>query len=119
MRRLLARREIIDHLLRDAAVAVVGPPMARLAAQSRPATDDLLRPLVAELDPAARRYFVEELEDGVAALYFDGVTATVTAVQVSNLGGEGGSSRLPDTKRGLGHPPNRWPMAGSRTDLGA
>lgn len=88
VRRLVARPEVVDCLLRSAAVAVVGPALARLAAAPCHDADDLLRPLVAELDPAARRYFVEELEDGVAALYFDGVTSTVTAVQVSDLGEE-------------------------------
>jgi len=88
VRRLLARPETVDRLLRDAALAAVGPGMARLAAEPRPAGDDLLRPLVAELDPAARRFFEEELEDGASALSFDGVTAAVTAVRVADLGEE-------------------------------
>ncbi len=88
VRRLLARPELVDRLLRSAAVGVVGPALAQLAAAPRHDADDLLRPLVAELDPVARRYFVEELEDGVVALSFDGVTATVTPVEVADLGEE-------------------------------
>jgi hypothetical protein len=39
--------------------------------------DELLGPIFAELEPDARAYFTEELEDGVRVYYFDGYNATV------------------------------------------
>jgi hypothetical protein len=38
---------------------------------------ELLEPIFADLEPDARAYFTQELEDGVSAYYRDGYGATV------------------------------------------
>jgi hypothetical protein len=47
--------------------------------------DELLGPIFAELEPDARAYFTEELEDGVRVYYFDGYNATVEGASVARI----------------------------------
>jgi len=49
----------------------------------------VLQPLVAELEPAAQAYFTEELEDGVTVYSFDGYAATIKQVRMTEVGQEG------------------------------
>ncbi len=46
---------------------------------------ELLGPIFAELEPATRAYFTEELEDGVSEYYFDGYGATVERASVARI----------------------------------
>ena len=46
---------------------------------------ELLEPIFADLEPDARTYFAEELEDGVSAYYFDGHGATVEGASVAEI----------------------------------
>jgi hypothetical protein len=47
--------------------------------------EELLEPIFAELEPDARAYFTEELEDGPSAEYFDGYDASVERVSVAQI----------------------------------
>jgi hypothetical protein len=46
---------------------------------------ELLGPIFADLEPAARAYFTEELEDAASAYYFDGHGATVKRASVTEI----------------------------------
>jgi hypothetical protein len=45
----------------------------------------LLQPLVAELEPAVQAYFTEELEDGATVYSFDGYAATIKQVRMTEV----------------------------------
>ena len=78
--RLLAQPELVDRLLRCRAVEVARQAGKALEAEygwGEISEDELLGPIFAELEPDARAYFTEELEDGASAYYFDGHDATV------------------------------------------
>jgi hypothetical protein len=45
----------------------------------------VLQPIIAELEPAVQAYFTEELEDGATVYYVDGCEATVTQFSVAEL----------------------------------
>jgi hypothetical protein len=85
---LLDRPDILGRLLRGAATAALARAAASFHADETASgtADSLLGPLVADLSPAARRHFTEDLEDGAAALYFDGVVARVTDIRMDELG---------------------------------
>jgi hypothetical protein len=46
---------------------------------------ELLSPIFAELEPDVQAYFIEELEDGVSAYYFDGCGATVKSARITEI----------------------------------
>jgi hypothetical protein len=88
MERLLAQPELVERLLRCRAVEA-----ARRAAKAleveygwvRSSEDELLGPIFADLEPDARAYFTEELEDGVSVYYFDSYDATVERASVARI----------------------------------
>jgi hypothetical protein len=86
--RLLAQPELVDRLLRCRAVEVARQAGKALEAEygwDEISEDELLGPIFAELEPDARAYFTEELEDGVSAYYFDGYDATVDRASVARI----------------------------------
>jgi hypothetical protein len=46
---------------------------------------ELLGPIFAELEPDARAYFTEELEDGASVYYFGGYDATVERASIVQI----------------------------------
>jgi hypothetical protein len=90
--RLLAQPELLDRLLRRRAVQVARQAGKALEAEygwGEISEDGLLEPIFAGLEPDARAYFTEELEDGVSVYYFDGYDATVERVSVAEIDEEG------------------------------
>ena len=86
--RLLAQPELVDRLLRCRAVEVAKQAWKALEAEygwGEISEDELLGPIFAELEPDARAYFTEELEDGISAYYFDGYDATVERASVAEI----------------------------------
>jgi hypothetical protein len=72
LRGLLVRPEALRQLVRAVAVDALAPTIKLLEAEygwGRISDQQLLRPIIAELDPAAQAYFTEELEDGASAYY--------------------------------------------------
>jgi hypothetical protein len=88
MELLLAQPEIVDRLLRCRTVEVARQAVKRLGVEygwGGISEDELLGPIFAELEPDARAYFTEELEDGVSVYYFDGYDATVERASVAQI----------------------------------
>jgi hypothetical protein len=86
--RLLAQPELVDRLLRCRAVEVARQAGKALEAEygwGEISEDKLLGPIFAELEPDARAYFTEELEDGASVYYFDGYDATVERASVARI----------------------------------
>jgi hypothetical protein len=86
---LLRRPELVDRLLRCRALAAAGRTGRALEVEQgwgETPEQELLGPIFAELEPEARAYFTEELEDGASVYYFDGYEATVERVSVVELG---------------------------------
>jgi len=86
--RLLVQPELIDRLLRRRAVEVARQAGKALEAEyewGEISEDELLGPIFAELEPDARAYFTEELENGVRVYYFDGYNATVEGASVARI----------------------------------
>jgi hypothetical protein len=86
---LLRRPELVDRLLRCRALEAAGRAGKALEAErgwGKTSEQELLGPIFAELEPEARAYFTEELEDGASVYYFDGYEATVEWVSVTELG---------------------------------
>ena len=86
--RLLAKPELVDRLLRCRAVEVARQAGKALEAEygwGEISEDELLGPIFAKLEPDARAYFTEELEDGVSVYYFDGYDATVERASVAQI----------------------------------
>ncbi len=86
--RLLAQPELVDRLLRCRAVEVAKQAGKALEADygwGEISEDELLGPIFAVLEPDARAYFTEELEDGVSVYYFDGYDATVERASVAQI----------------------------------
>ena len=77
---LLAHPEVLRQLLRAWAVDALKQASKLLEVEygwGRASEQQLLQPLITELEPAAQVYFSEELEDGASAYCFDGYEATV------------------------------------------
>ena len=77
---LLAHPEVLHQLLRACAVDALKPTSKLLEAEygwGRASDQQLLQPLIAELEPAAQTYFTEELEEGASAYYVECYKATV------------------------------------------
>lgn len=88
MERLLAQPELVDRLLCCRAVEVAKQAVKRLEVEDEgggSSERELLGPIFAELEPDARAYFTEELEDGVSVYYFDGYDATVERASVARI----------------------------------
>ena len=86
--RLLAQPELVDRMLRGRAVEVAkqaGKVLEDAYGGGEISEDELLGPILAELEPDALAYFTEELEDGVSVHYFDGYDATVERVSVAEI----------------------------------
>ena len=84
--RLLAQPELVDRLLRFRAVEVARQAGRALETEygwGETSEHELLAPIFAELEPAARAYFTEELEDGASAYYFDGFGAIVEQARIA------------------------------------
>jgi hypothetical protein len=86
--RLLAQPELVDRLLRCRAVEAARQAGKALKAEygwGGISEDELLGPIFAELEPNARAYCTEELEDGASVYYFDGCDVTVERASVAEI----------------------------------
>jgi hypothetical protein len=89
---LLAHLPVLCQLLRSSAVEALLPAKKMLEAEygwGRSSEQQLLQPIMAELEPAAQAYFTEELEDMATVYYFDGYAATIKQVRMTEVGEEG------------------------------
>ena len=71
---LLAHPSVLQQLLRAFAVDALRPTSKLLEAEygwGRASDQQLLQPIIAELEPAAQAYFTEELEEGASAYYVE------------------------------------------------
>jgi hypothetical protein len=87
--RLLAQPELVERLLRCRAVEAARRAVKALEVEYRrsgSSEHELLESIFADLEPDARAYFTEELEDGVSAYYFDGCRATVEWASLAEIG---------------------------------
>jgi hypothetical protein len=85
---LLAHPSAQRHLLRASAVQALLEAKTLLEAEDgweKTSDQQVLQPIIAELEPAAQAYFTEELEDGAIVYYVDGCEATVTQFSVAEL----------------------------------
>lgn len=88
MERLPAQPELVDRLLRCRAVEAArqaGKALEVGYGWGGSSEHELLGPIFAELEPDARAYFTEDLEDGVSAHYFDGYGATLERASVAEI----------------------------------
>jgi hypothetical protein len=88
--RLLAQPGLVDRLLCCRAVEAARRAGRALEGEygwGRTSEHELLGPIFAELEPATRAYFTEELEDGVSAYYFDGYGASVERASITEIDG--------------------------------
>jgi hypothetical protein len=79
----------LKHFLRAAATTAMKQALEVLSAEygwGSVSDQQLLQPLIARLEPAAQRYFTEEVEDGASVYYFDGYDATVLHIDMTELG---------------------------------
>jgi hypothetical protein len=79
----------LHYLLRAAATTALNQAMRLLSAEygwGSVSDQQLLQPLIARLEPAAQRYFTEEVEDEARVSYFDGYDATVLQIEMTELG---------------------------------
>ena len=83
---LLAHPKILSQLFRLAALATL--PMARemITAEYGKggiSEQELLTPLIEQLEPDAQAYFTEEIEDQQHVFVFDGYSATIKQVRMT------------------------------------
>jgi hypothetical protein len=86
--RLQAQPELVDRLLRYRAVDAVKQAGKALEVEHRESgtsEHELLRQIIAELDPDTQAYFTEEMEDGASDYYFDGYGATVERISITEI----------------------------------
>jgi hypothetical protein len=90
MERLQAHPEVLDPLLRSLIISRLDEAKKLLDAEygCRLSEHDLLRPVIAELEPEVQTYLTEELEDGCQVFYFDGFEANLKRYQMRLLEGE-------------------------------
>src|SRR5258708_3491627 len=77
---LLAYPKVLRQLLRACAVDSLTPARKMLEAEygwGRASDQQLLQPIIAELEPAAQAYFTEEMEEGARAYYVECYEAIV------------------------------------------
>jgi hypothetical protein len=80
VRGLQANPEVLRQFLRALAVDALRPASRLLEAEygwGRASDQQLLQPVIAQLEPAAQAYFTEELEDGASAYYVECYQATI------------------------------------------
>jgi len=85
---LLAYPSALRHLLRASAVQALLEAQKLLEIEygwGKTSDQQVLQPIIAELEPAAQVYFTEELEEGANVYYLDGCEATVTQFSVAEL----------------------------------
>jgi len=85
---LLAHPPALRHLLRASAVEALLQAQKLLEAEygwGKTSDQQVLQPIIAELEPAAQAYFTKEVEDGATVYYVDGCEATVTQFSVAEL----------------------------------
>jgi hypothetical protein len=78
----------LNHLLRAAATTATKQAMQLVIAEygwGSVSDQQMLQPLIAMLEPAAQRYFKEEVEDGASVYFFDGYDATVLHIEMTEL----------------------------------
>lgn len=88
---LLAHPAVLSQLLRSSAVEALLPAKKLLEAEygwGRISEQQLLQPLVTELEPASQAHFTEELEDGATVYSFDGYAATLKQVRMTEMSQE-------------------------------
>ena len=88
VQQLLAHPTVLDQLLRSSAVAALKSAQELFAAEfgwGKRSEQQLLQPLIENLEPAAQAQFTEELEDGITVYYFDGYQATIKRFDMTEL----------------------------------
>ena len=88
VQRLLAHPQALHQLLRAGAIDALKPIPQWLEAEygwGRTSDQQVLQPIMAELEPAAQAYFTEELEEGAQVYFFDGYTARVKRWHLSEV----------------------------------
>ena len=88
VRSLVAHPEVVRQILRSIAVDALTPSRKLLEAEygwGRGSDQQLLQPIIVELEPAARAYFTEELEDGASAYYIECYSAAVKRFDMIEL----------------------------------
>ena len=90
MERLQAHPEVLDPLLRSLILSRLDEAKKLLDAEYGCclSEQDLLRPVIAELEPEVQAYLTEELEDGCQMFYFDGFETNLKRYQMRLLEGE-------------------------------
>jgi hypothetical protein len=85
---LLAHPGVLQQLLRAFAVVSLKPTSKLLEAEyewGRASDQQLLQPIIAELEPDAQAYFTEELDGGASAYYFECYKAMVKRFRLIEL----------------------------------
>jgi hypothetical protein len=88
VQQLLANPKILDQLLRGSAVDALKEAQKMIAIEygwNRTSEQQLLQPIIAQLEPAVRAYFMEETEAGIPVIYFDSYEATVKQFSMKEL----------------------------------
>jgi hypothetical protein len=88
VQQLQAHPAQLNHLLRAAATTAMKQAMQLLIAEygwGGVSDQQMLQPLIANLEPAAQRFFKEDVEDGGSVYYFDGYDATVLHIEMTEL----------------------------------
>lgn len=88
VKQLLAHPQRLGQLLRSSAVDALVPAKKLLEAEygwGRNTDQQVLQPIIAELEPAAQAYFTEELGDMTTEYYFDGYEATIKKVGMTEV----------------------------------
>ena len=83
---LLAHPENLSQLFRLAALATLPTAMEMLTAEYGKggiSEQELITPLLEQLEPDAQAYFTEEIEDQQHVFFFDGYSATIKQVQMT------------------------------------
>ena len=90
MERLQAHPEVLDPLLRSLILSRLDEAKKVLDAEygCGLSEQELLRPVIAELEPEVQAYLTEELEDGCQLFYFDGFETNLKRYQMRLLEGE-------------------------------
>ena len=83
---LLAHPEILSQLFRLAALATLPTAWEMLTAEYGKggiSEQELLTPMIEQLEPDAQAYFTEEIEDQQHVFVFDGYSATIKHFQMT------------------------------------
>ncbi len=83
---LLAHPEILQQLLRSSAIAALIPARNLLESEYNKggvSEQDLLKPIMEQLEPEVQAYFTEEIEDHQNVYLFDGSATTIKHFQIT------------------------------------